>query len=233
MKKEFSFLEKKKKEEEKGAGKKIIKSEDKNWTKEDQDGYYHPQKEQLKVSSFKVLIITFSLGKRICLNELLCNILFFVKVTKLAPTVRTEFNADRRTNLDDLLNGINNPMSEVSSLFHFKGNGGRTSGATFPMKKNFAGVKVVGESITVLHYLNNFRKCKVLLDVDDCGAVALTNEEVRMIFRESHRRSRSKLLQFWDNRRPPYWGTWGKTSHSVRPRRPFGKEVCIKQKLDE
>jgi chromatin assembly factor 1 subunit A len=73
----------------------------------------------------------------------------------------------------------------------------------------------------------------VLLNVDDCGAVALTNEEVRMIFRESHRRSRSKLLQFWDNRRPPYWGTWGKTSHSVRPRRPFGKEVCIKQKLDE
>ena len=38
---------------------------------------------------------------------------------KSAPTVRTEFNAARRTYLDDVLNGINNPMSEVSSLFHF------------------------------------------------------------------------------------------------------------------
>jgi hypothetical protein len=38
-------------------------------------------------------------------------------------------------------------MSEVSILFKFKGNGGRTSGATFPMKNNFAGVKVIGESI--------------------------------------------------------------------------------------
>ena len=112
---------------------------------------------------------------------------------KSAPTVRTEFNAARRTYLDDVLNGINNPMSEVSSLFHFKGNVGRTSGATFPMKKNFAGVKVVGESITVLHYLNYVRKCKVLLDVDDCGAVALTNEEVKTIAREIRRRSRSKF----------------------------------------
>ena len=78
MKKEFSFFEKKKKEEEKGACKNIIKSEDKSWTEENQDGYYHPQKEQLKVSSFKVLIITFLLGKRICFEELLFNILFFV-----------------------------------------------------------------------------------------------------------------------------------------------------------
>ena len=41
-------------------------------------------------------------------------------------------------------------MSEVSTLFQLKGNGGRTSGATFPMKKNFAGVKVIGESISLM-----------------------------------------------------------------------------------
>jgi hypothetical protein len=53
MKQEFPFLEKQKKEGEKGTDKKI-KSEEKSLTKEDQDSYYHPQKEKLKVS-FKVL----------------------------------------------------------------------------------------------------------------------------------------------------------------------------------
>jgi hypothetical protein len=41
---------------------------------------------------------------------------------------------------------------------------------------------------------------------------------------------RPKLLKFHENRRPAYWGTWGKTSHSVGPRRPFGKEVKKKNK---
>lgn len=36
---------------------------------------------------------------------------------------------------------------------------------------------------------------------------------------------RAKLLKFDENRRPAYWGTWRKTSQSVGPRRPFGKEV--------
>jgi len=32
---------------------------------------------------------------------------------------------------------------------------------------------------------------------------------------------RPKLLQFWENRRPPYWGTWRKKSRSIRPKNPF------------
>ena len=38
---------------------------------------------------------------------------------------------------------------------------------------------------------------------------------------------RAKFLKFDENRRPAYWGTWRKTSQSVGPRRPFGKEVLI------
>lgn len=38
---------------------------------------------------------------------------------------------------------------------------------------------------------------------------------------------KAKLLQFHDNRRPPYWGTWRKKSTAVCPRRPFGQDkVC-------
>jgi len=36
--------------------------------------------------------------------------------------------------------------------------------------------------------------------------------------------SRAKLLQFEENERPAYWGTWSKTSARVGPRRPFAKD---------
>ena len=38
---------------------------------------------------------------------------------------------------------------------------------------------------------------------------------------------RPKLLQFRENHRPAYWGTWRKKSGEVRPRNPFGQDkVC-------
>lgn len=30
-----------------------------------------------------------------------------------------------------------------------------------------------------------------------------------------------KLLQFNENKRPPYWGTWRKKSLHIKPRKPF------------
>lgn len=36
-----------------------------------------------------------------------------------------------------------------------------------------------------------------------------------------------RLLQFYENVRPAYWGTWSKTSEIVRPRRPFGLEETV------
>jgi len=36
--------------------------------------------------------------------------------------------------------------------------------------------------------------------------------------------SRAKLLQFEENERPAYWGTWSKTSARVGPRRPFARD---------
>ena len=34
-----------------------------------------------------------------------------------------------------------------------------------------------------------------------------------------------KLLQFHQDHRPPYWGTWSKTSREVTGRRPLGRDV--------
>lgn len=35
---------------------------------------------------------------------------------------------------------------------------------------------------------------------------------------------RPKLFQFFENRRPPYWGTWRKQSSNIKPRRPFATD---------
>ena len=42
--------------------------------------------------------------------------------------------------------------------------------------------------------------------------------QVKTVFR------RAKLLQFYDNQRPPYFGTWTKTSDKVNARKPFAMD---------
>ena len=44
-------------------------------------------------------------------------------------------------------------------------------------------------------------------------------------------KGKMKLLQFHENRRPPYYGTFSKTSSTVLPRRPFGREVLSRDKV--
>ena len=36
--------------------------------------------------------------------------------------------------------------------------------------------------------------------------------------------TKAKLLQFHENERPPYWGTWSKKSNIIGPRRPFAQD---------
>ena len=61
-----------------------------------------------------------------------------------------------------------------------------------------------------------------MADEDDAP---VNKEDIVTIVPNVPRRMRAKLLKFCENRRPAYWGTWGKTSQSIGPRRPFGKEV--------
>ena len=68
---------------------------------------------------------------------------------------------------------------------------------------------------------------EILEEVDDdvlggCQKVVVQEQE------ENHSAShRAKLLQFCENQRPPYWGTWSKRSTSVTARRPFGKDQAF------
>ncbi|XP_048351808.1 chromatin assembly factor 1 subunit A [Sphaerodactylus townsendi] len=38
---------------------------------------------------------------------------------------------------------------------------------------------------------------------------------------------RMKLLQFCENHRPAYWGTWNKTSSCIKPRNPWSKDTTL------
>ncbi|CAL1272325.1 unnamed protein product [Larinioides sclopetarius] len=42
----------------------------------------------------------------------------------------------------------------------------------------------------------------------------------------------AKLLQFNENVRPPYWGTWRKKSKVVGPRKPFGQDTIFDYEVD-
>jgi len=39
--------------------------------------------------------------------------------------------------------------------------------------------------------------------------------------KKNSQKCRWKLLQFDENKRPPYWGTWRKKSLFVKPKRPL------------
>lgn len=58
----------------------------------------------------------------------------------------------------------------------------------------------------------------ILLDED--------NDDSSNMIRDTHKveKRRPKLLQFCENRRPPYWGTWRKQSNVLKSRRPFVKD---------
>ena len=56
--------------------------------------------------------------------------------------------------------------------------------------------------------------------MDDSGAEKTLVEDEEL----KPKRVRAKLLQFTENQRPPYWGTWTKKSKFVGPRKPFGRD---------
>lgn len=49
-------------------------------------------------------------------------------------------------------------------------------------------------------------------------------QNVQVLQEEPKQLYRAKFLKFDENRRPAYYGTWRKTSTSIRPRNPLGKD---------
>jgi hypothetical protein len=77
--------------------------------------------------------------------------------------------------------------------------------------------------IHAFEYLSLFVCC---VDDDDISISVTSN--ILESYPTAGQLPRPKLLQFWENRRPPYWGTWRKKSQSIRPRNPFGADEVSK-----
>ncbi|KOC66290.1 Chromatin assembly factor 1 subunit A [Habropoda laboriosa] len=58
----------------------------------------------------------------------------------------------------------------------------------------------------------------IILDDENDGSSNIVNQDIPI------EKQRPKLLQFCENQRPPYWGTWRKRSGNIHPRRPFSKD---------
>ena len=52
-------------------------------------------------------------------------------------------------------------------------------------------------------------------EIQDAEQETKQEIKIKTVFR------RAKLLQFCENQRPPYFGTWSKNSSKVGPRKPF------------
>lgn len=59
----------------------------------------------------------------------------------------------------------------------------------------------------------------LFIDEENEGSSNIVNQNIVV------EKQRPKLLQFSENLRPPYWGTWRKCSKNINPRRPFSKDM--------
>ncbi|NXJ72224.1 CAF1A factor, partial [Rostratula benghalensis] len=116
----------------------------------------------------------------------------------LAPLSRIALDPDFLEELDKLLQAQN---SDASFLRDLKCRKPRKSGPTFVNKS---------ADITISSFNSD-----VVVVVDNCKTDAVP---------ERGKFGRMKLLQFCENHRPAYWGTWNKKTTTIRPRNPWAKD---------
>ncbi|XP_067414387.1 chromatin assembly factor 1 subunit A isoform X1 [Emydura macquarii macquarii] len=112
----------------------------------------------------------------------------------LAPLCRVAFDQDLSDQLDQLLQAQN---SDVSFLEELKCHKPHQSGATIVCYRS---ADVVNSDV-------------VIVDTCQKGSVP-----------ERKKFGRMKLLQFSENHRPAYWGTWNKKTTVIHPRNPWSKD---------
>ncbi|KFQ32556.1 Chromatin assembly factor 1 subunit A, partial [Merops nubicus] len=115
----------------------------------------------------------------------------------LAPLCRIALDPDFLDQLDKLLHAQN---SDISFLRDLKWRKPRKSGPTF-----------VNNSTDTVN-------SDVVVVVDNCKTDAVP---------ERGKFGRMKLLQFCENHRPAYWGTWNKKTTVISPRNPWSKDTKL------
>ncbi|CAK9809622.1 Chromatin assembly factor 1 subunit A-A, partial [Anthophora quadrimaculata] len=117
---------------------------------------------------------------------------------KVAPVCRRILSEQDKLSLDETCNEGNRPKSDLYlSEIKDKKIIPRKSSRTWPLEA---------------------KDEVIILDEENDGSCNIVNQDV------SIEKRRPKLLQFCENQRPPYWGTWRKRSGNIHPRKPFSKD---------
>ncbi|XP_076231223.1 uncharacterized protein LOC143177244 isoform X2 [Calliopsis andreniformis] len=118
---------------------------------------------------------------------------------KIAPVCRRTLSKEEKLSFDEKCNNGNTQLSDLY-LNQIKNKKiiPRKSFKTWPLEA---------------------KEDVIILDEENDSSSNIINQTVVID------KQRTKLLQFSENQRPPYWGTWRKQSNSINPRRPFTKDM--------
>ncbi|CAH1403713.1 unnamed protein product [Nezara viridula] len=121
---------------------------------------------------------------------------------KLAVNSRRVINSEEKANLDNILSATIEKCPDLY-LKELK------TGAHLPLQT---------EATWPIVSQEEEHDVIIIESTADGECIDLTNTKVI----NNKKKMKAKLLQFHDNRRPPYWGTWRKKSSCVGPRKPLG-----------
>ncbi|XP_076051964.1 uncharacterized protein LOC143031691 [Oratosquilla oratoria] len=126
---------------------------------------------------------------------------------RIAPRVRSKLSEEQYTILDSVLEGTYSKKDTYINLLRIKQHAPKGSGRTWPNEEK-----------------RDDDYCEVIDDEDmDEGEEDMIVEEVENENKPSSN-VKAKLLQFCENQRPAYWGTWRKKTTKVNARKPFNKD---------
>ncbi len=140
------------------------------------------------------------------------------KDMRLAPLSRAkDFGQERRDFLDTLISGDQSSVEVYTEALKNKSYTIGSSDKTWPLEELKANIEV-----------------EVVEDDEDEDAEVdgVSVEEAPATAIKRAAALRPKLLQFSENQRPPYWGTWSRRSRHIGPRRPFGRDIQLDYDYD-
>jgi len=149
------------------------------------------------------------------------------RLTALAPTCRIVLSCSARKELDNAL-ACTSGETYLSLLARPDYLPGRQTG-TVPPKVSKHGRKV--EDADDCMILDNDKDEEEDEDDDDDDD-SFSGSGVIVSAAAKGAKLRGKLLQFSENRRPPYWGTWSKKPEKLNGRKPFAKESVFDYEYD-
>ncbi|KAI5651406.1 chromatin assembly factor 1 subunit A domain-containing protein [Phthorimaea operculella] len=213
--------QKKKEREEKEKQRELEKTREEERRKKQEALELEKQEQENKLKKTKEAFVSFFVPKQkvdkdsspsekapVSKNSMLSS--FTVKGDmRLAPTVRVELDTERKEALEKVIEEQDKSANYLKYLKDGKVKPG-SCGKTWPLEDKDDDVMIIEEDLP---------------PIDGAGEVITCESAPR-------ERLRPKLLAFHENRRPPYWGTWRKTSKDVTPRRPFGQEKILDYEVD-